>query len=348
METASKFWGGIKKSAYSAMIDKLRGAQTWGLGLLRERARNLPPLQRAVAEYIVGQVEITTDILISLVLAVVGLVVGLVSGIAKLLWGLLSVVHGLCTGLILFVAGFFGQEYRDRFDEWAQGVKDAITNIPRALRALKDRWMAEWEAANPDRKTLMIGELTGEIEALIVSIWAGGRIVPPGATVTVAAPMEAPAFAVVGGRVAAGAGGVTVTVPVAGPTVAGGLTAAMASNVDDKGKQGGSEKKPEKTYEEKWEEATKAQAEQEAKQAAQERSTGAVAETFDTAEAAVGQVEGKVTVIDRVPTVNAGLRNQGFTETWYVVDRNGTSWTVHRNPRTGMFTGAHESSIRTD
>jgi hypothetical protein len=243
METASKFWGEIKESAYAAMIEKLRAAQAWGLRNLRDLARDMPPLQRALAEYIIGQVEIATDILISFILAVVGLAVGLVSGLAKLVWGLLSFIHGVLTGLILFVAGFFSADYRDRFDEWAMGVKDAIANLGPALRALKDRWLADWEKANPDRKTLMIGELTGEIEAILVSIWVGGRVAPPSATVTLPAPAQVPAFAVVGGRVLVGAEGLTVTVPVAGPAVAGGLTAAMASSVDDKKTGGGGDKK---------------------------------------------------------------------------------------------------------
>jgi len=45
-----------------------------------------------------------------------------------------------------------------------------------------------------------------------------------------------------------------------------------------------------------------------------------------------------------VRTENPGLRAQGFTETVYVVDGNGTQWTVHHNPRTGLYTGAHRSS----
>lgn len=93
---------------------------------------------------------------------------------------------------------------------------------------------------------------------------------------------------------------------------------------------------------EKWEQMEQALREQEA--AESQPRTGQVRETYNTVEAAIGQVEGKATLVDTVRTENPGLRNQGFTETVYVVDSNGTQWTVARNPRTGQFSGAHPSS----
>ncbi|GIG56113.1 hypothetical protein Lfu02_04850 [Longispora fulva] len=68
------------------------------------------------------------------------------------------------------------------------------------------------------------------------------------------------------------------------------------------------------------------------------------AETYPTVEAAIGQVEGRAQVVQTVETANPDLRAQGFTKTVYVVDSNGTQWTVHHNPRTGRFFGAHHSS----
>lgn len=100
-------------------------------------------------------------------------------------------------------------------------------------------------------------------------------------------------------------------------------------------------KPPELTDDEKWEQATKALRDQETAAA---RSSGRVAERFPTPEAAVGQVSGRAKVVQTVRTHNQGLRDQGFTETWYVVDSRGTQWTVAHNPRTGDFTGAHRSS----
>jgi len=73
-----------------------------------------------------------------------------------------------------------------------------------------------------------------------------------------------------------------------------------------------------------------------------------VVETYPTVESAIGQVEGRATIIDKVPTENPCLRSQGFTETWYVDDAQGTQWTVARNPSTGEFTGAHPSRRTTE
>jgi hypothetical protein len=240
METASEYWGDIKERAYKAMIDNMRLAQSRGLRQLRDLAREMPPVQRFLAEQIVTQVEIATDLLISLILAVVGLAVGLVSGLAKALWGLLQVVYGLLYGLILFVAGFFSESRRAEFDEKANAVIEALKNLPSALRTLMDRWKAEWDRANPDRKTLMIGELTGEIEAILVTALLGGHVAGQAPKVT-ATLVPAHQFATAGGG-SLMAGGLTVTVDVAGPPTAGALTAAMAMSIDESAKRGAGEK----------------------------------------------------------------------------------------------------------
>jgi hypothetical protein len=124
-------------------------------------------------------------------------------------------------------------------------------------------------------------------------------------------------------------------------TVAGGagLVHAMSMGGEGEGGGGGSGRR-ELTDDEKWEQAEQARDRQ---NAPAERGN-AVAERYSTPEAAVGQVDGEVTIVQKVETENAGLRAQGFTKTWYVVDAEGTQWTVAHNPRTGEFTGAHSSS----
>lgn len=75
-------------------------------------------------------------------------------------------------------------------------------------------------------------------------------------------------------------------------------------------------------------------------------SGGAAAETFDNAEDAIGMdgINGiRRTGSER--TGNQGLRDQGFTEThYYVSNSSGTQYTVHYNPTTRQFFGAHPSS----
>ena len=126
-------------------------------------------------------------------------------------------------------------------------------------------------------------------------------------------------------------------------TIAGGVGLVHAMSMSGEGgsgsDSGGSEPR-ELTYDEKWEQAQKALQEQESAQP----SSGEMADRYQTPEAAIGQVEGEARVIDVVRTENPGLRAQGFRETWYVEDANGTQWTVAHNPRTGEFTALHHSS----
>ena len=98
------------------------------------------------------------------------------------------------------------------------------------------------------------------------------------------------------------------------------------------------------TEDEKWAQAEEALKKQEADAAP--RGEGEVGEAVPDCPRLIAQVEGKVRVTGKVRTDNAKLRAQGFTETWYVTDRNGTRWTLHFNKRSGQFTGAHESSLQ--
>ena len=230
-ETAGDYVASAKTGMYDWVIDKLRGAQRERIAQLRSLTASLGPDSRALADKIVDGIETCEDILISLVLAVLSLVVGFVSGVVKLVWGLLTAIEGLFEGIMTFIAGFFSQEYRDRFDEWARGVSNAIANLPTALKALIDRWLAEFKAADTDHKTIMIGELTGEVLALIASFLVGGEFADAGSA---GATARAPAFAMAGGGTMAR--GAAIAVPAMGPPlVAGGLATAMASNVNESG-----------------------------------------------------------------------------------------------------------------
>jgi hypothetical protein len=66
-------------------------------------------------------------------------------------------------------------------------------------------------------------------------------------------------------------------------------------------------------------------------------------EVFNNVRDAIGQIEGEPVVLDKGQTNNPALREQGFTERWYVEDADSIQWTVFRNPKTGKFTGAHPS-----
>ncbi|MCG8486489.1 MAG: RHS repeat-associated core domain-containing protein, partial [Chromatiales bacterium] len=69
-----------------------------------------------------------------------------------------------------------------------------------------------------------------------------------------------------------------------------------------------------------------------------------VEEEYDSLEAAVGSVNPLEDVEYEGKTKNPGLRDQGYTEKWTGVDSDGKYQSAFRNPRTGKWTGGHESS----
>ncbi len=69
-----------------------------------------------------------------------------------------------------------------------------------------------------------------------------------------------------------------------------------------------------------------------------------VEEEYDSLEAAVGSVNPLEDVEYEGKTKNPGLRDQGYTEKWTGIDSDGKYQSAFRNPKTGKWTGGHESS----
>jgi len=69
-----------------------------------------------------------------------------------------------------------------------------------------------------------------------------------------------------------------------------------------------------------------------------------VQEEYDSLDAAVGSVDSLDDVEFEGKTKNRGLREQGFTEKWTGVDSDGIYQSGFKNPKTGKWTGGHESS----
>jgi hypothetical protein len=65
---------------------------------------------------------------------------------------------------------------------------------------------------------------------------------------------------------------------------------------------------------------------------------------YKSPEAAIGMLEGKARINQKVRTVDEGLRAQGFRETWYVEGPDGRQRTVLHDPRKGDFAVSHVSS----
>jgi hypothetical protein len=232
MEVAEDWWGKKKNAAYDAIINAVRSAKSKGLAELHDLARLLPSSLRPLAQMVIDQVEICCDLVISLGLAIIGLGVGLVSGIAHALWGLVNLM-GM---IILFVAGFFGQRYRDEFDERANAALNGLKQFPDNVKKLWQQWRHEFDVASTERQTLMIGELTGQIEAILLQALAGGGAAGAIPKISIA-PLRS--LAVATGRVAAGAG--AATLDLAGPGMAALATVNTTNQIAQKAKQGSGE-----------------------------------------------------------------------------------------------------------
>jgi Domain of unknown function (DUF4157) len=253
--------------------------------------------------------------------------------------------EALATALISFVAAFLVAQVTPV--GWAADIALLLTGafIGSALVTVIHHLIGFAEARNAttdaelDRAGSKFAAAVAEIEAdvliLLITHGLGGGGVRPGP-----ASGPAPGALVLGMR-----GGEMVAVAVetipASVALPIGVRAAGVSMAMMSGSGGGDGPPKDLSYDEKWEQAERARREQE--QAEATRNSSQVAEAYDTPEAATGQLRGlepRGTGVTR----NPGLREQGYTETRYYYDDQGQKWTVHYNPRTGKFTGAHHST----
>ena len=240
-EVASESWGKEKQAAYKSIITTLRGLQSSGLSKLRALTKDMTPVQQFVAEQIIMEIEMGSDILISLSLAIIGLITGFVKGIAAAVWGLLLLIYNVIAAIELFCAGLFSEQRREEFDQKANTFLDTLKNIGPNFVKVIDNWKERFDKVNPDEKTLMIGELTGEIEAFLATIKAGGQIASQTPKLS-SALVPAQEFATTGPSLETGG---ATAVNVAGPGAAGALTVATASQLNEKAKSTAKEQKTE-------------------------------------------------------------------------------------------------------
>jgi hypothetical protein len=212
-------WRSLKEAAYTQLIAGLRATRQWVLERLRAQVPRLPGWLQPIANGVIDVVGVIADIDIALVLAVVGIVVGFGEGVVGLITGLVRLLVGSVTGLYALVADLLtGTTARSA--AWWGSFVDTIKAIPIGLRMLITNWLAEFEHASPERAGLMIGELTGQILAIIATFAvAAARAGTPAtlavegeATVTTAA-RAAPTLTLIegGSQPAARAGSVAST-----------------------------------------------------------------------------------------------------------------------------------------
>ena len=159
----------VKEDAYKGMIALARKANDAYLNLLRKAAGQLPAALRGVAEDIIGVIDVINGALISVVLAVIGIVVGFAEGVVDLVRGLVGMITGVAKILFDLVMGIF-----TNFDAAKQdlnAVADALKGLYPGVKALISDWLDRFQKAPSERQSLMIGELTGQVLAMIAT-WA--------------------------------------------------------------------------------------------------------------------------------------------------------------------------------
>jgi hypothetical protein len=119
----------------------------------------------AMFDPLLAEVELVTDMIIRLPLAIAGLGAGLTLGLVEELEGLLA----LALLPFTLVKAALDRELTALLKKIARGVAD----LPRAIPAAIGKWMDEYSAADDIEQTTKIAVLVGRLEALIIGAFTG-------------------------------------------------------------------------------------------------------------------------------------------------------------------------------
>ncbi|CAG0950969.1 hypothetical protein BURK2_00196 [Burkholderiales bacterium] len=168
-------WTEIKEKSYRSIISGIHKARD-GMrnGLKKVAAKYLPASLFPIADGVTETAITVIDLLISVVMAVLGIVVGFGEGIVGMITGLSMLIYGVIKILYDLIVGIF-----TNFDAARQDLKvvwEALKGLPSALKKLVNDWLDEFNKASSERQSLMIGELTGQVLAIIATFAvAAGR-----------------------------------------------------------------------------------------------------------------------------------------------------------------------------
>lgn len=162
------FYSEAKEKGYDALILGLRRAKVLLLAPIRNRVGSLSEDQRPLLEAQIDLVDDVLDIEISLAVAMVGMGAGFGEGIVALVQGIWSLLEGTGKYLVTFLWGFVdgGQLFNRHHSE----VLHTFSQLGPGLVALCDDFKKRWAAASPERQSIMIGELTGQVLAFLATM----------------------------------------------------------------------------------------------------------------------------------------------------------------------------------
>jgi hypothetical protein len=165
----------IKESAYKKLVEGARATTRVSLAALRQLASHLPASMQGGASTLIDIADVIIGAVFAVVLAVIGIIVGIGEGVVDLVRGLVSLVLGVGKVLFDVIKGIF-TSFDDAKQDW-NAIVETFKALPGAVSAIVRDWLDRFEKAPSERQSLMIGELTGQIIALIAT-WevTAGRV----------------------------------------------------------------------------------------------------------------------------------------------------------------------------
>lgn len=155
----------IKESAYKGLVNAARKTTQASLSLLRSLASHLPANMQSGASTMIDIADVVIGAVFAVVLAVIGIIVGAGEGVADMVKGLVTLVLGVGKVLFDVISGFF-TNFDAAKQDW-NAIVEIFKGLPSAVKALVTDWLDRFQKASSERQSLMIGELTGQIIALI-------------------------------------------------------------------------------------------------------------------------------------------------------------------------------------
>ena len=156
-----------KWKVYHALIAAFKTAKNTSLNALRKLVPHLPDRTQSAVMAIIDGTDMTCDIFIALMLAIIGLAVGFVEGIVGLITGILKMAYGLLKLTADYLLAVFGSP--DAYFKDLEGIVTAIKNIPAGLSKVVNEWLEKYKHASAEDQVLMGAELIGQLEAVIAS-----------------------------------------------------------------------------------------------------------------------------------------------------------------------------------
>jgi hypothetical protein len=246
--------GTVRRLSYAEIKDKAVAGLASGLhtaenaavnGLRKLAAAHIPASMLPAANGLIEIIDVVIGAIFALISAVAGIITGFGEGIVSMIGGLVTLGLGVLKLLYDVISGFF-----TNFDAAWSDLKaawEALTGLPAAIKKLTTDWIDEFSKASSERQSFMIGELTGQVLALIATFAASasragtiarigaeaGETGGTGAAVADTASAAAKARPALGLIEGGGGRGAGATASAGGATTAGNTALKVAPAVEE-------------------------------------------------------------------------------------------------------------------